>query len=90
MKNIALIENNKVKNLCVVVDEYSPQFPWVETQNQNIAIGFDYIDGVFSTPVLENTPTTPSNITLEQIEERQAEITALQTSLAADIALLKN
>ncbi len=69
----AKIENNKVENVIVLLDEDLPKMPsdWTLIKSETANIGDDYINGVFvaqSPAYIEPTPEEKQRATIASIE----------------------
>lgn len=76
----AVIENGKVVNLVISDADYAAQQQWV-LADENVQIGFDYLNGEFvdnrpAPEVFEIEPPTKEEL-LAQLEEIQKQILAL-------------
>jgi hypothetical protein len=70
----AKIENNKVENVIVLLDEDLPKMPsdWTLIKSENANVGDDYINGVFvaqAPAYVEPTPEEKQRATIASIEQ---------------------
>lgn len=80
MSVYAVIKNGKVVNLVISDADYAAQQQWV-LADENVQIGFDYLNGEFTDnrpapEVVEIEPPTKEEL-LAQLEEIQKQILAL-------------
>ena len=79
MSVYAVIENSKVVNLVISDADYAKQQQWV-LANENVQIGFDFINGAF----VENRPA-PEVVQIDPPtkEELLAQLEAIQNQILA-------
>lgn len=83
MATYAVIENQKVVNICVATEEDIKPHNWVLLDNPSAGIDWDYVYGVFVDNRVFEAPLTTSQVSTPTKEELLAQLALLQQQIAA-------